>query len=140
MTTNSTLKYRMALEWCDANRAKLPRNSKVRLMTTFHLYQLINEFGAEWDTDKRAWVSGRDKGAPITMVREQGDWRGKNIDGKAIVRIIAHKNAIDKRVAEFTELCEALNWHILKVGGKHRQLDGDWLRQMITIQVNEGGD
>lgn len=140
MTVNSQMKYKLAIAWCEANRGKLPPRCKFALMANDKLYALLEGFGCVWSVNGQAWISEAREGAPITVIDKQGDWRGAQADGKAIIRIIAHKDKIDRRVAEFLELCEALNWHIVKVGSKHQQLDGDWLRQMITIQVIEDGD
>jgi hypothetical protein len=140
MTTNSQQKYKLALVWCEQNRYRLPSRCKFKLMASDKLYAMLDGFGVVWSVKHQLWYIPEPKTAPITQVQKQGDWRGSNSDGKAIIRIIAHKDKIDHRVAEFTELCEALNWHIVKVGAKYNQLDGDWQRQMITIQVVEDGD
>ena len=140
MTTNSTLKYRRAIEWCDANRRKLPKHCKVRLMSTENLYRLLDGFGVIWMTDHKLWTDkNAENGAEI--VKGVSDFRASTApSGRTLIRIVAHVTLIGKRVAEFTELCEALNWQVLKVGNPVGDNGVEFVRAYITVMCSEDGD
>lgn len=137
-TVNTQLKYKLAIQWCEANRAKLPRYCKFKLYTTERLYRMLEGFGVAWSVEHKGWYTLNGREAPTAVLGKQGDWRGDTASGRTLVRIIAKSHLIGKRVAEFTELCEALNWNVLKVSNPVGDNGEKYVRVYITIVVEDG--
>jgi len=137
MTTNSQLKYKQAISWCDANRGSLPVNCKFKLMSNGHLYKMLEGFNLFWDMQYKCW---RDMNAEEGAYGKNGKVQAYPMpapSSRTLVRIIAHRELIGKRVAEFTELCEALNWRVLKVSDPLGDNGTEFIRVHITITVIE---
>lgn len=136
---NSQLKYRRAIEWCDGNREKLPRGSKYRLLTTAHLYKLLFAFGVSWDKNMQLWTNKQmENGADVVNIIKPHS-AADTVSARTLIRIIAHRVLIGKRVSGLVELCEALNWQVTKVSDPVREADTDFWRVYITVIASEDG-
>jgi len=135
---NTQLKYKRAIEWCEKNRDKLPRYCKFKLYSTPRLYEMLEAFGVNWRADLKMWwgLDRSEEGAEIAgnvpPIPRRGD------PGRTLVRIIAKNHLIGKRVAEFTELCEALNWNVVKVSNQIGENGIEYVRVYLTIVVEDG--
>lgn len=139
MTSNSTAKYRLAVSWCDANRKLMKKNSKIRSLSTDNLYALMETLGMYWSKREGAWLSRHKQ--PEEEVSDTPQAVAVDaVSGRTLIRIIAHQSLIGKRVAEFTEFCELLNWRVIKVS----DVLGDdalmFLRVYVTVMVDENRD
>lgn len=139
MTSNSTQKYRLAVSWCDANRKLLKKNSKIRSLSFEHLYLLMETLGMIWSTRHGAWI---EKSTVSADIREEVTQRQvtDTVSGRTLIRIIAHNRLIEKRVAEFTEFCELLNWKVIKVSDPVGDHGETFVRVYVTVIVDENRD
>jgi len=140
MPTNTQIKYKRAIEWCVSNRHMLPRFAKFKLMSSQHLYLMMEAFGAKWLPEHKLWSAlDNENGAErVHGVTPQSAVHGPS--GRTLVRIIAHRILIGKRVAEFIELCEALNWNVLKTSNPVGDEGDEFIRVYITIMCSENGE
>lgn len=140
MTTNVQLKYKRAIEWCEANRAKLPPRAKFRLMSNTHLYALLDSFGCVWNVKCQLWTDADSENGAEIAESSATQPRDGMPSGRTLIRIIAHFTLIGKRVAELIELCEALNWSVLKVSNPVGEDGDEFVRVYLTIMVGKGGE
>lgn len=139
MTSNTQQKYRLAVSWCEVNRKLLKKNSKIRLLTSENLYLLMETLGMYWSKREGAWLNRGTVSADAPqqdMQRQVAD----TVSGRTLIRIIAHKDTIQRRAAEFTEFCELLNWRVIKVSDVIGDGAGDFVRVYITVMVDENRD
>lgn len=139
-TVNSQVKYKRALDWCDANKDKLPRGAKYRLMTTGNLYKLLFSFGVAWNKQAQLWGNqDMENGADVVNVLTPRHAE-KGASARTLIRIIAHRALIGRRVSELVELCEALNWSVVKISDPLGEADTEFWRVYITVMTTENGD
>jgi hypothetical protein len=110
------------------NRDLLPPKSKFKLMHRDNLYDLLGTMGVKWDTHEQQWYS------------ENGNQRTTVIQEPSsifTVRINARIIDMGNRVAEFLELCEAINWYVLKQSNLYQNDDNQSGRVYITLKLND---
>lgn len=125
---NSQLKYRLALEWCKNNRSQFPSHAKFALMTTENLYALMESMGCSWSKHDRSWTQVNPGVATFFWSKAS-----KSV----MVRIIAHRDLIDRRIGEFIELSEALNWVLVRQSDVVLGNEGSMARAHLTFEVKE---
>lgn len=140
MTTNSQAKYREAIARCDLNRDALPPHCKYRLMSNEKLYKMLEGLNQYWDARLRVW---RDMNAEEGASGKNGKVQAFPLpapSNKTLIRIIAHRDVIARRVSELVELCEALNWQVTKITDPLGDNGVEFVRVHITVIVSENGD
>lgn len=139
MTTNPSAKYKAAIRWCDAHKNRLHTAAKYRLMGLETLYLMLEGLGVVWIASAAEW-RGVDKTLPDDSNRSLQRVSTDSVSGRTLIRIIAHSTLIGARVAELTELCEALNWKVIKVSDPVGDNGVMFLRVYVTIDVPENRD
>jgi len=121
-------KYEAAIAWCDKNKHLLPPMSKHRLMKMENLYAMLDQFGVRWSPSNKLWFEATDKPAAVIQSAPSG---------RVLIRMIAHRDLIEKRVAELIELSEALNWIFVQRSNEYEASAGDFSRVYLTFRVTE---
>lgn len=139
MTSNSQQKYRIAISWCEANRHLLKKYAKIRSLTSDNLYLLMETLGMYWSKREGAWLARQNAadGGPVSDVQKV---TVSGVSGRTLIRIIAHRTLIEKRVSEFVEFCELLNWRVVKKSDPLGDNGQEFIRVYITVMVDEGLD
>jgi len=104
-------KHSAALWWCVEHRRELPPKCKVRQMHSATLYAFLESMNVRWSVSRKEWR----RTVPMaheSTVKDNGFSAGIALTKHVSVRITAASSIMDEVLAEFTELCEALNWHV----------------------------
>lgn len=125
-------KYKAALLWCEMNRKKLPPNAKIHAMHKETLYGFLDSINVRWSSARKYWYTVAGKADPL-KVRHNGFSVGVALSKRVSVRITASQDVMGAVLAEFTELCEALDWHV-SVSPK-RYPNGDDGYERVYVEV-----
>jgi len=97
------------------------------------LYAYLTSIGVAWSTRGKYWYTVGGKSDPVK--NRKGPWSAGVPFAKHVsVRITAKHEAMDSIIAEFTELCEALDWHV-RVSPKRYPNGSDGLER-VYIEVD----
>lgn len=126
-------KLQAAKFWCEHNRDLLPPHTKFTLMYPETLYAYLSSIGVAWSSKGKYWYK---VGSPADPLKgRRGPWSaGVPFAKRVSVRITAVHDVMDEILAEFTELCEALDWHV-KVSPK-RYPNGSDGQERVYIEVD----
>lgn len=97
--------------WCVANRSSLPKHCQWLSMKRETLYAFLESMNVRWSPARKQWR----KTALMTFETPHIDKNfsaGVVLSTRVSVRITAPSSSMDQVIAEFTELCEALDWHV----------------------------
>lgn len=138
MTTRRTKpgeKLAKAKLWCDLHRNILPPHTKVSLMYPETLYAFLESMGVRWSVARKDWYL---RGGSLDPVRSRRGTAQKTIDNRrpVSIRITADKRDIAGIVSEFCELALALDWETTVNDRLYENLDGETVRQYITVRKN----
>jgi len=126
-------KHDAALAWCASHPHELPANSKWRLMHKETLYALLESLHVKWSISRKVWYKSASAATP-GRVNHNGFSAGVALTRHVSVRITAASTIMDEVLAEFTELCEALDWHV-KVSPK-KYPNGNDGYERVYIEVD----
>jgi len=127
-TIDPNRKYVKAIAWCLDHREVLPPKSKFKTMHRDTLYEFMKALGATWDVQSQEWFSDGPANKTTVMTEQSSLFT---------VRINARLIDLGKRQSEFMELCEALNWLVVRVSNAYTNDDNQSGRVYITLKVND---
>lgn len=125
-------KYAKARAWCDQHPSILPVGSKWRVMHKETLYAFLEGNGVRWSSARKAWYLTGSKADPV-RVRQNGFSSGAPLSKRVSVRITASTEIMETVIAEFTELCEALDWHVQVSPKRYPNGDDGYERAYIEV-------
>jgi hypothetical protein len=125
-------KHDAALAWCAAHHKELPLYSKWRAMHKETLYGFLESMNVRWSPARKEWRR-TDPMKHEAVVTHNSFSAGVTLTRHVSVRITAASDVMDEVLAEFTELCEALSWHVRVSPKKYPNGNAGYERVYIEI-------
>ena len=94
------------------------------------LYAFLEALNVRWSIARKDWYR---RGGAIDPVRSRRNSSSAAQTGRVSVRITAASEDMDQVLAEFTELCEALDWHVAVSPKKYPNGNSGYERVYIEV-------